>query len=70
MVCAKICGGMTLVSCSWNPRSKIKAKASIEHRIKGQMGHPAACMMVNKSKPSSFSENKDARLSVKAISGH
>jgi hypothetical protein len=25
--------------------SKIKANASTEHRIKGQIGHPAACMI-------------------------
>jgi len=26
----------------------ISAKATTEHKIKGQIGHPAACMMENK----------------------
>jgi hypothetical protein len=33
----------------------MSAKATIEHANKGQMGHPAACMMENKVKtPSRF----------------
>jgi hypothetical protein len=30
-------------------RSMMMAKASMEHAINGQMGHPAACMMENKT---------------------
>ena len=37
--------GATLLALSAAKRSKIRARARIEQAIKGQMGHPAACMI-------------------------
>jgi hypothetical protein len=41
--------GMTLAARNANNRSKIMASAKTEQMIRGQMGQPAACMMLNKS---------------------
>lgn len=40
--------GSTLDVRKAKMRSKMMASAKMEQRIKGQMGHPAACMMLNK----------------------
>ena len=37
--------GATLLVFSEVKRSKIRARAKIEQAIKGQIGHPAACMI-------------------------
>jgi hypothetical protein len=39
---------MTLLDCKAKSRSKMMASANTEHAIKGQMGQPAACMMLSK----------------------
>jgi len=44
-------GGATLTSRRLARRSMISASAAMEHRIKGQIGHPAACMIENKEIP-------------------
>jgi hypothetical protein len=40
--------GAMLAARKTKSRSKIKASATTEQAIKGQMGQPAACMMVSK----------------------
>ena len=42
-------GGATSASRRWYRRSIASAKATTEHRIKGQIGQPAACMIDSKA---------------------
>jgi hypothetical protein len=44
-------GAMTLSARSTQKRSAIKAKPTMEHTMSGQIGHPAACMMLVKLCP-------------------
>jgi hypothetical protein len=48
MALARASSGNTLADLKAYKRSRIMATATMEQRIKGQMGHPAACMMLNK----------------------
>jgi hypothetical protein len=52
MASSSVWGGMILAVCSWYRRSMISANARMEHKMSGQMGHPAAWMMDNKTVPS------------------
>ena len=50
MAICKAFSGKTLADCKTYTRSKMMARANMEQAMRGQMGHPAACMMLIKIK--------------------
>ena len=55
------CGGTTRRVRRLRKRSMISARAAMEQAIRGQMGHPAACMIENKvTSPAQFRSPAEA----------